>query len=110
MGTVEVVDRGAREIVVFLSGDIDDSNRDALDRAIDEVTALEELNDLSHAVVDMQGVTSLDDTGIAFLRRLNSRGERAGFDVSFSTMSASAHRAVEDAGWSFVEHSPTVPE
>lgn len=108
MGQVEVVDRGGREIVVFLSGDIDESDQDALDASIDEVTALERLNGLSYTVVDMHKITSLGPSGIAFLRRLQGRGDRAGFDVSFSTLSAPAHRALEEAGWTFIEHSPPI--
>jgi anti-anti-sigma regulatory factor len=106
MPNVEVVDRGAREIVVFLSGDIDDTSAQALTHAIDEVDALEQLNGLSHAIVDMHGVTSFGEAGVAFLRELEGRGRRVGFDVSFSMMTGPAHRALEAAGWSFVEHSP----
>lgn len=106
MGQVEVADRGGREIVVFLTGDIDESDRDALDASIDEVAALERLNGLSYAVVDMHKVTSIGQAGITFLHRLQGRGDRVGFDVSFSALSAPAHRALEDAGWSFIEGSP----
>lgn len=106
MGHVEVADRGGREIVVFLSGDITESDREALDASTDEVVALERLNDLDFAVVDMHGVTSLGAAGVAFLRQLQDRGDRSGFDVSLSTLSAPAHRALEEAGWRFIEHSP----
>lgn len=106
MGQVEVVDRGGREIVVFLSGDIAESDQAALNDSIDEVTALERLNDLAFAVVDMHNVTSIGPTGVEFLRRLQDRGDRIGFEVSFATLSAPAHRALEEAGWTFVEHSP----
>lgn len=109
MGAVQVADRGSREIVVFLTGDVDDSLADELHAAVDEVSGLERLNSLSHAVVDMHGVTSLGPAGIAFLRELQGRGERAGFEVSFSHLSSAAHRALEAAGWSFVEPSPHVP-
>jgi hypothetical protein len=54
-------------------------------------------------------VTSLGPAGVAFLRELQVRGERAGFAVSFSHLSSTAHRALEDAGWSFVEKSPHLP-
>ena len=106
MGEVQVADRGSREIVVFLSGDVDDPLTDELHAAVDEVTRLERLSSLSHAVVDMHGVTSLGPAGIAFLRELQARGERAGFEVSFSHLSDAAHRAIEEAGWTFVESSP----
>ncbi|HEX6194835.1 MAG TPA: STAS domain-containing protein [Jiangellaceae bacterium] len=106
MGQVDVVDRGGREIVVFLSGDITESDQNALDDAIDEVEALERLNGLNFAVVDMHNVTSIGPPGIAFLHRLQDRGDRTGFDVSFSAVSAPAHRALEAAGWEFIEHSP----
>lgn len=114
MGQVEVVDRGGREIVVYLSGDIAESDRNALNDSIDEVAALERLNDLNFVVVDMHKVTSIEPAGVAFLRQLQDRGDRAGFDMSFSTVSAPAHRALEEAGWTFIEHSPprmtTTPE
>ena len=109
MGEVQVADRGSREIVVFLTGDIDESLAGELHAAVDEVASLERLSSLSHAVVDMHGVTSLGPAGIAFLRELQVRGERAGFAVSFSHLSSTAHRDLEDAGWSFVEKSPHPP-
>lgn len=109
MGSVEVVDRGAREIVVFLSGDVvDGTSTDGLHAAVDEVARLEELIALDHVVVDMHKVTELGDAGIAFLRELTSRGQRSGFEISFAAMSGAAHRAVEAAGWPFAEHSPTI--
>jgi hypothetical protein len=54
----------------------------------------------------MHGVTSLGPPGIAFLRELSERGQRSGFEVSFSSLSGPAHRAVEAAGWQFMEPSP----
>lgn len=106
MGNVRVADRGSREIVVFLAGDIDESMSEALYEAVDRVVRLEALEELSHAVVDMHAVTSMDETGLEFLHELEGRGKRAGFEVSFSNMSGPAHRACEEAGWSFMEHSP----
>lgn len=106
MGEVQVVDRGAREIVVFLTGDIDEPMTDALHAAVEEVTRLEQLSGLNHAIVDMHKVTSLGQAGISFLRELEGRGHRAGFEVSFSNMTGPAHRAVEASGWKFVEASP----
>lgn len=110
MSDVMVVDRGAREIVVFLSGAVGPELDQRFHAAVDEVTRLEELNALNHVVVDMHQVTSMSEAGVAFLRELSERGRRAGFGVSFSALSGPAHRAVEQAGWSFLEHSPpTVP-
>ena len=109
MGEVHVADRGSREIVVVLTGDIDESLADELHAAVEEVARLERLSSLSHAVVDMHGVTSLGHDGIAFLRELQGRGQRAGFEVSFSHLSSAAHRMLEEAGWSFVETSPHLP-
>src|SRR5690606_9341375 len=48
MGGIEVVDRGAREIVVFLTGDIDDETAEYMHAAVERVARLEELNALSH--------------------------------------------------------------
>lgn len=106
MGTIEVVDRGGREIVVFLSGNIDDVLGDQLHEAVDEVATLERIGGLTHVVVDMHRVTELTSPGVAFLKELIERGRDAGFEVSFSSMTGPAHRAVEDAGWTFIEHSP----
>lgn len=106
MGTVEVVDRGGLEIVVFLAGDIDDALTDQLHAAVDEVATLEQIGGLNRVVVDMHHVSAMADPGVAFLRELTERGQRAGFDVSFSAMTGPAHRAVEAAGWSFMEPSP----
>lgn len=106
MGEVQVVDRGSLEIVVFLSGDIDDQMTERLHGAVEQVAQMEGLNGLTHAVVDMHGVTSLGPPGLAFLRELSDRGRRKGFEVSFSALSGPAHRAVEAAGWPFIEPSP----
>lgn len=106
MSTVEVVDRGAREIVVFLSGDVGSDPGDAFGAAVDEVARLEQLNALDHVVVDMHRVTGMTDAAIAFLRDLSARGRTSGFEVSFAALSGPAHRAIEANGWSFVEHSP----
>jgi hypothetical protein len=104
---IEVVDRGAREIVVFLSGAVEEPT-DRLLAAITEVSRLEQLNGLDHVVVDMHRVTAIGETGLNFLRELINQGRRTGFDVSFAAMTGPAHRAVEAAGWPFAEHSPTV--
>lgn len=106
MNGVDVVDRGAREIVVFLSGDVGDGLTSQLHDAIDEVTQLEDLNGLDHVVVDMHRVEALEQPGIVFLQELTRRGRESGFQVSFAALSGPAHRAVEDAGWPFMEHSP----
>ncbi|PZF85338.1 STAS domain-containing protein [Jiangella anatolica] len=106
MSTVEVVDRGAREIVVFLSGDVGTEPDDAFGPAIDEVVRLERLNALDHVVVDMHRVTGMSAGAIEFLRDLSARGRSSGFEVSFAALSGPAHRALEANGWSFVEHSP----
>lgn len=106
MNDVEVVDRGAREIVVFLSGDVDADLSDRLHAAVDDVARLEELNGLDHVVVDMHRVTGLGPSGLAFLDELTRRGGQAGFHVSFAAMTGAAHRAVEAAGWQFMEPSP----
>ena len=108
MGDVEVVDRGAREIVVFLSGDVGDESTERLHEAVDEAARLVELNTLNHVVVDMHQVTGLGEAAIAFLRELTNRGKYLGFEVSFAALTGPAHRAVEAAGWSFAEHSPPV--
>lgn len=106
MPGIEVVDRGAREIVVFLSGNLRDETPEQLHSAVEEVVTLERLNGLDHVVVNMHHVASLGDSGIAFLRELTERGRRDGFDVSFAAMSGPAHREAEAAGWSFIEESP----
>lgn len=110
MGNVRVADRGSREIVVFLGGDIDEAMSEELHDAVDRVARLEALEGLSHAIVDMHAVTSMTQPGLEFLRELEGRGKRSGFEVSFSNMSGPAHRACEDAGWAFIEHSPPQQE
>jgi anti-anti-sigma regulatory factor len=106
MGTVEVVDRGGQEIVVFLSGNLEDVSAETLRESVDEVVTLERIGGLSHVVVDMHRVTGLGEPGLTFLRDLTDHGRTAGFAVSFAAMSGPAHRAVEAAGWEFVEASP----
>lgn len=108
--TVEVVDRGAREIVVFLSGQIDAELSDPLHAAVEHVVELVELNGLDHVVVDMHRVEGIGEAGVSFLRELIARGGPGGFAVSFAALSAAAHREIEAAGWSFQEHSPQLPQ
>lgn len=109
MNAVDVVDRGGHEIVVYLTGHIDDSLSDELHAAVDEVAELERINGLDHVIVDMHHVQSLGEAGVAFLHELTDRGRRAGFSVSFAAMTGPAHRSVEAAGWTFIEPSPPRP-
>lgn len=106
MGEVRVVDRGSREIVVFLSGDVDETMRPALDAAIAEVDGLETLTQLSRALVDMQGVTALGRAGLDFLHALQDQGGRHGFTVAATAMSGPAHRALEAVDHPFRMPSP----
>jgi hypothetical protein len=99
MGDVRVVDRGGREIVVFLSGDIGDGMEAQLNAAIDEVDSLEHLSLLDRAIVDLRDVTSMQPVGVAFLQALEQRGQQHGFDVDLTTISGPAHRALEKAHW-----------
>lgn len=96
---VEVVDRGSREIVVFLRGDVGEADEPGLAAAIDEVDLLEKLTGLSRVVVDCHDVTSLGQSGIDFLHRLSERGERHGFSLSLSALSEGAHHGLEDGEW-----------
>ncbi|WP_157574752.1 STAS domain-containing protein [Jiangella muralis] len=109
MSTVEVVDRGGREVVVFLAGEVGTDPDDAFGPAIDRVVQLEQLNALDHVVVDMHLVTGMSDAAIEFLRELSTRGRASGYEVSFAAVSGPAHRAIEANGWTFAEHSPDVP-
>ena len=106
MGEVRIDDHGGGEVAVYLYGDVDDSMAEALQAAVDEVAVLQRVDGGLHTVVDMHGVTTLGPAGIQFLRDIEARGERTGFVVSFANLSAAAHRAVENAGWSSVEGSP----
>jgi anti-anti-sigma regulatory factor len=99
MGEVRVVDRGAREIVVFLSGDITDGMEAQLNAAIDEVDSLEHLSLLNRAVIDLRDVTRMDPVGVAFMQALQQRGQQHDFDVDLTTISGPAHRALEKAHW-----------
>lgn len=95
MGTVQVVDRGSQEIVVFLTGDIDDSTQSALDAALEEVTAHEP----PRVVVDTHAATSLDPVGIGFLNALRARGQAEGYFVDLAAIGAAVRPALERAGW-----------
>lgn len=99
MGTVEVADRGSREIVVFLRDDISAAEADAMASAVNEVDTLEALSSLTRVVVDCRGVTSMGAEGVQFLRQLQQRGAQHGFALSLSMLSQAAHHALEDAGW-----------
>jgi len=99
MGEVKVVDRGGREIVVFLSGDIDAGMHEDLTAAIEEVDSLEHLSLLNRAIVDLKDVTLLEREGVDFLQALHDRGGEHGFQVDLSTISGPAHRALEARHW-----------
>lgn len=99
MGEVRVVDRGGREIVVFLSGDVGTSMATELDAAIDEVDALERIGLLERAIVDLQAVTAMDPRGVRFLQALQQRGALHGFDLDLTGISGPAHQALEQAEW-----------
>lgn len=95
MGSVEVVDRGSQEIVVFLSGDIDDSTGRQLDLAIEEVAELEP----PRVVVDLHDCTSLGPIGVQFLDALRRRGSLDGWGVDLAAISPAARAVLEQAGW-----------
>lgn len=108
MGEIQVVDRGAREIVVFLSGGFgagDDDTGPPPGRwaeTVDEVERLETLDGLDHVIVNMHGVTGLDDHAVRFLRDLVDRGDARGFRVSFADVPGAARQALHDAHWPLV--------
>jgi|SRR5215475_6886354 len=95
MGSIEVVDRGSQEIVVFLSGDIDDSMGRQLDSAIDEVAELEP----PRVVVDLHDCTNLGPMGVQFLDALRRRGSLEGWQVDLTAISPPARTVLEEAGW-----------
>lgn len=97
MGQVSVVDRGSKEIVVFLSGDIDRAMEDQLSDALRRVTLLERVNDLSRAVIDTREVTAFDDTGVRFVRRLEQIGHERAFDVALCMTSKPVSEALATA-------------
>ncbi|MBM7791348.1 hypothetical protein [Tenggerimyces flavus] len=99
MGQVEVVDRGSREIVVFLRGDITSGMAAQLSAALDQVGLLERVDDLHRAVVDTREVTAFGRAGVDFLRRLEARGKAEDYEVALSMTSQPVLRALEDAHW-----------
>lgn len=101
MGQVRVVDRASKEIVVFLSGDIDGGMEDELNQALSEVSLLERLDDLNRVVVDAREVSSLGPAGIRFLRNLERSGEEQGFELAFSMLNASALAALSEERWPY---------
>lgn len=106
MGEIQVVDRGAREIVVFLSGgfgtDEAEPSAGRFAEAVNEVERLEKIDGLDHVIVNMHGVTAIDDHVVGFLQSLVDRGERRGFEVSFAEMPGAARQVLHDAGWPLV--------
>lgn len=95
MGHVEVVDRGSREIVVFLSGAIDRTMERPLADAIERVTLLERINDLHRVVVDTREVTSFEEAGLRFIERLERLGRAQDFDVALSMTSPAVNLAFQ---------------
>lgn len=101
MGRISVVDRGSREIVVFLSGDIDQDMERQLDNALGEVTLLERLDDLHRVIVDTREVTSFGDTGVRFLRKLEREGKEQDYELAFAMTSPPVTAALERANWPY---------
>jgi len=95
MGTVQVVDRGSLEIVVFLAGDIDDSMRTELEAAIEEVS----VHEPPRVVVDTHSATSLGPAGIGFLNALRARGQVDGYFVDLAAISPAVRPTLVQAGW-----------
>lgn len=63
------VTRIGTQVVVRLSGDVDDARRGRLAAAVDEVARLA----LQRVVVDLDDVTSIEGAGIDFIVTLHSR-------------------------------------
>jgi len=63
------VTRIGTQVVVRLSGDVDDSRAGRLSDAVDEVAALV----LQRVVVDLEDVTSIEGAGLDFLTVLHGR-------------------------------------
>ena len=106
MGDIQVVDRGANEIVVFLSGGFgtgdNDPSPDRFTEAVNEVDRLERIDGLDHVIVNMHSVTGIDDHVLEFLRALVDRGNRRGFEVSFADVPGVARATLHDAHWPLV--------
>lgn len=101
MGQVSVVDRGSREIVVFLRGDVDQAMEARLDEALSEVTLLERLDDLHRVIVDTREVTSFDEVGVRFLRKLEREGKEQDYELAFAMTSPPVTAALEQANWPY---------
>ena len=95
MGAVQVVDRGSLEIVVFLTGDIDESMQSELDAALEEVS----VHEPPRVVVDTHEATSLGPGGIGFLNALRARGQAEGYFVDLAAIGPAVRPALERAGW-----------
>jgi anti-anti-sigma regulatory factor len=63
------VTRIGTQVVVRLSGDVDDARRPRLSAAVEEVSRLA----LQRVVVDLDEVTSVDGAGIDFIATLHGR-------------------------------------
>lgn len=95
MGNIEVVDRGSLEIVVFLSGDIDDSMGRQLDAAIEEVARLEP----PRVLVDTHDCAGFGTVGVQFLDALRRRGRLEGWEVDLAAIGPTVRPVLEEAGW-----------
>jgi anti-anti-sigma regulatory factor len=95
MGSVEVVDRGSLEIVVFLSGNVDEAMGLELDAALEEVARLEP----PRVVVDTHECTSFGTTGVQFLDALRRRGRLEGWEVDLAAIGPAVRPVLEEAGW-----------
>lgn len=99
MGEVRVVDRGSKEIVVFLSGEVGRGMEAELGDALAEVALLERLDDLDRVVVDAGAVTAFDETGLNFLRDLHRNGRRQGYDLELAMLTDPVRTALDRAEW-----------
>jgi len=99
MGGVRVVDRGSKEIVVFLSGEVGRDMADELDGALAEVSLLERLDDLDRVVVDAGEVTAFDLTGVDFLRALHLKGKQEGYELELAMLTEPVREALDRIEW-----------
>ena len=95
MGSVDVVDRGSSEIVVFCSGAVDGGLGHQLDRAVGEVRTLANLHLGARVLVNLGDATSCDETLAAFVARLREAVAESGSTVDLTNVPDTCKEVVD---------------
>jgi hypothetical protein len=96
---VDVVDRGSGEVIVFLSGEVEELAGERLTGAVEQAVTLRQVSDPERVIVDLREVTGGGEGMRRFLEDLHAAGVREGFTVDLANVPAAAEPVVTRLSW-----------